>query len=174
MTLHLRRFIAKSRVLSKSLYRFGTVAVLVLLITSGCALPFLAELDGNESSAGSEASESSDGDSRSSDGDTQLQPQMITVRSESFTIAWDAGDPPVESYNIYYRRHNGEGEWSTLTAVSADTRELEITSDLLADGPGHYDFAVTSVYNGDESEFHTSLSEDAEPERGWYVNWEYL
>ena len=97
--------------------------------------------------------------------------QMVSVSSERFSIAWDAPDGEVESYDLYYREHGTE-EWLPLGAVGADTLQFEVSDATLPDGYGLYDFAVRSVEaTGETSEYHTSLDETAQPQTGWYVDW---
>ncbi len=168
MTACTGSFIPKSRVLSKStrkhlrhLLAFLLFAALMAL--SGCTLPFLAEL-------------ASDDTSGSNSGRSGLEPLMIPVSSERFTVAWDPSDSAVDEYRLYYRPHGGS-DWHQLSTVGAGPDQggsvsFDIDQDVLDAGPGEYEFAVSSVHNGEESPLHTSLSEDAEPDRGWYVRWE--
>ena len=174
MSAIMRIFIPKSCVLSKSTRRaLGIVfSFLLVIVMNGCALPFLAELDsGDNTGSRSDNSEMNDGNNGSG-----LEPLMIPVTAESFTVAWDTSSSSVDEYVLYYRPH-GETHWHTLSAVDAGAAEggsvaFEVNKDVLEAGPGEYEFAVSSVYDGEESELHTSLCEEAEPDRGWYVSWE--
>ncbi|MFW5880734.1 MAG: fibronectin type III domain-containing protein [Spirochaetota bacterium] len=98
--------------------------------------------------------------------------QPVNVTGSSFTLAWDDRDPgdPVASYNVYYRSH-GSYEWIYLGTTGDATTSYEVTTSLL--DHGSYDFAVTAVSeSGEESEPHTSLCDDADPETGWFVEWQ--
>jgi len=100
--------------------------------------------------------------------------EAVTVTGSSFTLAWDrsaTADPadPVASYNVYYRVH-GTYAWTLLGSTGTLTESFTVTSALL--DYGVYDFAVTSVTTtGAESEPHTSLDDDADPQTGWFVDW---
>ena len=151
----------------------------MLVALNGCALPFLAMIDAAERETDSENGASAGATESPESPGSGLGPQMVTVHSASFTIAWDAPNSPdseVDGYELFYREHGTE-DWLLLTelnGVSDDTVQFEITTSELSDGPGHYDFAVRSLGPDNEaSEYHTSLCDTATPERGWYVNWEY-
>ena len=173
MSAIMRVVFPKSCVLSKSTRRaIGIVFSFLLVITiNGCALPFLAELD----SANSTGSRSDDSEMPDGNNGSGLEPLMIPVTGESFTVAWDTSSSSVDQYLLYYRPR-GETHWHALSAVDAGEAEggsvtFEVDKDVLEVGPGAYEFAVSSVYDGEESELHTSLCEEAEPDRGWYVSW---
>ena len=108
--------------------------------------------------------------------DTVNKPgEAFTVTSDQFTVAWnppedpDTGDPlSVDGYRLYYRDH-GTYEWTHLVDTgSAETEFTVTTTDL---SYGEYDFAVSSVSSGEESELHTSFDDTAIPSYGWYVDW---
>ncbi len=98
------------------------------------------------------------------------------ISGNAFTLLWDppqdeAGNhEQVASYNLYYREH-GTYSWSSLgSAAATSAPSFEVTTALLS--YGSYDFAVAAVeMDGSESEPHTSLDDDADPQTGWYVVW---
>lgn len=95
----------------------------------------------------------------------------IELAEDSFTLAWeDESDEDVtEEYRVYVRNH-GEQEWTFLCTVPpAEEPQLTVNVDLLS--YGSYEFAVSEVVEGDESDLHTSLDDSAQPSWGWYLNW---
>ncbi len=97
--------------------------------------------------------------------------EKIEIDEDWFTIAWDP-DPEGEipdAYRMYFR-HRGEESWTFLSAVEAQTApEFTVTRDNLSYGT--YEFAVSSVIDGFESDLHTSMDDTADPVCGWYVDW---
>jgi hypothetical protein len=95
-------------------------------------------------------------------------PRLIDVQRETFTLAWD----PIQSadaYKLYYRNH-GESAWIELDEISAVSGpEFAINTGILSYGT--YEFAVSTVIDGVESDLHTSLDETADPSSGWFINW---
>jgi len=97
--------------------------------------------------------------------------KRIEITEEEFTIAWDYeyqnGFP--DEYRMYYR-HRGEDSWVLLSSVPSDSDpSFLISRDILAYGT--YEFAVSSVEAGNESDLHTSMDDTADPGTGWYVDW---
>ncbi len=164
MNKRLRSFISKSHVASL----LGAIALLIVLPgLSGCMMPFLTVMDSLKDSA------SSDSPAGGGGGSGTIEPLMVNVYGPEFMLAWDAPNgSEVQFYRLYYRER-GAIEWSELG--SSDTEELsfEVNSDTLPAGYGHYEFAVQSVDSeGTASEYHTSVSETAQPSTGWYVHWQ--
>ncbi len=102
--------------------------------------------------------------------DGQASPSPIQVKGDSFTLAWN---PPQEGdvtgYKLYFRSH-GEQGWSELEQVDDGTTEYTVNHPEL--DYGRYDFAVTALESGDESDYHSSLDESAQPSGGWYMEWQ--
>jgi len=107
--------------------------------------------------------------------------QEISRSSSTLTLAWDYDTPAsIDHYNLYYRVHvysslydndNVTSNWVLLDTVSADSAEFVIDHSLLGDGS--WDFGVTAVNSdGEESEIHSSLDQEAIPETGWFLRWE--
>ena len=95
---------------------------------------------------------------------------MIPTSELSITLTWDPPDTPVTAYRIYYSEHEFES-WIPLDEIAAaEPPEYEVMHANVGDGS--FDFAVTSVYAGQESELHSSLDGTAAPARGWYVEWQ--
>ena len=97
--------------------------------------------------------------------------ERIEITGEEFTITWDTDSEgsTIDYYQIYYRIRGTE-EWIFLAeAEQAYEPSLLIHTGLL--DYGVYEFAVTSVSYGEESEMHTSMDDDALPITGWYVAW---
>ena len=95
--------------------------------------------------------------------------ELLEVRGESFTLAWDSGAEPVSSYRVYTRPHGGT-DWTPLASGLADA-SVTVTVAMLAYGV--YEFAVSAVAgDGTESDLHTSLDPTADPESGWYLSWQ--
>jgi hypothetical protein len=97
--------------------------------------------------------------------------KRIEITEEEFTIAWDSDyqDGFPDEYRMYYR-HRGEESWVLLSSVpyGSDPSFL-VSRDILAYGT--YEFAVSSVEAGNESDLHTSMDDTADPGTGWYVDW---
>ena len=101
--------------------------------------------------------------------------EAIAVSSDSFTVVWNqpedpnTGDPlAVDGYRFYYREH-GTYQWTHLVDTGAAETEYTVTTSVLP--YGEYDFAVSSVSSGEESELHTSYDDTAVPSYGWYIDW---
>lgn len=108
----------------------------------------------------------------STGGRSRPAPQAIVVESESFTLAWEAPNGTVDHYEVFYRERGATG-WHLLGISDGSTARFRVDDQVLDDGEGTYVFAVRSVTpDGATSPLHTSLSGDAEPSRGWYVQWE--
>ena len=93
------------------------------------------------------------------------------VAAESFVLAWDppADASEIDSYRVY-ARPRGEYQWESLSEVQAgDTPTLTVTQSLLTYGT--WEFAVTAVAGGVESDLHTSMDDDAMPATGWFLEW---
>ncbi len=93
----------------------------------------------------------------------------ITIEDGSFTIGWDPPSSGVPSFYRVYARPRGEYEWIELGTTAGDDPRFEVTGDSLPSG--NYEFAVSSVEAELESDLHTSMSDDADPSSGWYVEW---
>lgn len=114
-----------------------------------------------------------DGEDTNDEADDPLEgsdPSKITVQGESFTLSWDPPEnEPVSGYKVYFRVH-GETAWIELNETNGNTQTYTVHYPDL--DYGEYDFAVTSVHEGDESDYHTSLDTTAMPESGWYLDWQ--
>ena len=97
--------------------------------------------------------------------------EPIELDQESFAIGWDEPeDSTPDLYRVYYRVY-GAYEWELLSEIAAESSpSLTIDSELLAYGT--YEFAVSSVTNGHESDLHSSMCDEAQPGSGWFVQWE--
>ena len=171
-------FISKSDVLQLV---FAILLLTVMLGFSSCMMPFLSVMDSVSQSSDADAAPG-DGDpsapegggDRGDDGSGSIQPLMVTVRSDEFTLAWDApeGGGTVDSYQLHYREYGGQ-QWLELGSVNSDQLDFEVNQQNLGDGWGQYEFAVQSIDpEGTPSEYHTSVCSTAQPETGWYVNWQ--
>ena len=97
--------------------------------------------------------------------------ERIEIADDEFTVAWDSdpADPTPEEYRMYYR-HRGEYDWVLLSSVFAQPEpQFTVSRDILSYGT--YEFAVSAVAGGSESDLHTSMDDTADPESGWYVDW---
>jgi hypothetical protein len=101
----------------------------------------------------------------------------IAVYSKSITLGWNppwnvlaANFANVAGYNVYCRPHFN-GSWTRIATVPASSPpEVVITHDMVGDGA--WDFAVSMVSAiGQESAYHTSLDDTANPTGGWYIIW---
>jgi hypothetical protein len=102
-------------------------------------------------------------------------PVELLFSAKAIVIEWSPpslnGKPfPVVSYKLYYRNHD-QAPWEFLSLVPANsTPACTLQFDTLKGG--NYDFAITSVdSSGEESVFHSSLDQNAEPAGGWYLTW---
>ncbi|NBF40229.1 MAG: hypothetical protein GVY14_07420 [Spirochaetes bacterium] len=138
-------------------YRSRATYVALLLVTvllGSCAQPFNFNFD-----------DDSDDTNIDTDG-----PVAVTVRAESFTLAWDPPADAVSGYDVFYRSRGSES-WVQLAdvAASGNPSYLVSTSSL---SYGTYEFAVASYVEGEGlSDYHTSLDSSADPGRGWYLEW---
>ena len=100
--------------------------------------------------------------------------ERIEITEDTFTIAWDP-DPQggiPDSYRMYFRSLGNE-TWSLLSEVVPDMEPMfTITQDNLSFGI--YEFAVSAVVGGIESDLHTSMDKTASPGTGWFVDWHSL
>ena len=100
--------------------------------------------------------------------------ERIEITEDTFTIAWDpdpqSGTP--DEYKMYFRTR-GDKPWNLLSDVSPNT-EPSFTISLDNLSYGEYEFAVSAVSGGIESDLHTSLDDTASPGTGWYVDWHSL
>jgi len=96
--------------------------------------------------------------------------QEINVISDQITVAWDYdGDLP-EGFRLYYRSHGTTDSWTML----GETTDTEYT--VTWEGPhfnGVWDYGVAGFNGDEERKMHTSLDENADPNSGWYLNWNY-
>jgi hypothetical protein len=100
--------------------------------------------------------------------------ERIEITEDTFTIAWDpdpsSGIP--DSYRMYFRSR-GDEPWSLLSELVPNIEpEFTITQDNLS--YGIYEFAVSSVKAGIESDLHTSMDDTANPGTGWFLDWHSL
>ena len=100
--------------------------------------------------------------------------ERIEITEDTFTIAWDydpmSGIPDL--YRMYYR-NRGDELWNLLSEVNPDIEPtFIITQDNLSFGI--YEFAVSAVSGGVESDLHTSMDDTASPGTGWFVDWHLL
>ena len=155
----------------------------VLLATVGCSNPFTLEFAGGGfhdptsgdglADPGSDptADPAADPEPAPQPGPSPdpALPQLLVVRGENFTLAWDGGPEPVAEYRAYTRQH-GTVEWTQI-AAGLEAASISIDTTILAYGV--YEFAVSSVAaDGTESDLHTSLDPTADPGTGWYLSWE--
>ena len=95
--------------------------------------------------------------------------ERIVITDTEFTIAWDTDSATDEEYRIYARAR-GTYEWSFIEEIeAAPSPEFEINTSKLA--YGSWEFAVSAVEGGLESDLHTSMDDNADPVSGWYVDW---
>ena len=95
--------------------------------------------------------------------------ERIVISDTSFSLAWDTDSATDEYYRIY-ARERGTYEWTFLEEITAAASpEFEINTSKLAYGT--WEFAVSAVEGGVESELHTSMDDNAMPVSGWYIDW---
>ena len=110
-----------------------------------------------------------EGDETGDDPADDLDASKISLQGTSFTLAWDPpADEDVSTYRVYFRFH-GDEEWIELDEIDGATTHYTVTYPDL--DYGEYDFAVTSLNNEEESDYHTSLDSTAMPETGWFLDW---
>jgi len=100
--------------------------------------------------------------------------ERMEITEDTFSIAWDpdplSGIP--DTYRMYFRSRGAE-PWSFLSEVTPDIEpEFTINQDNLSFGI--YEFAVSAVIGGVESNLHTSMDDTASPGTGWFVDWHLL
>jgi len=100
--------------------------------------------------------------------------ERIEITNDTFTIAWDpdpqSGTP--DAYRVYFR-NRGEEAWNFLSDAAPDMEpSFLINQDNLSFGI--YEFAVSEVVAGVESDLHTSMDDTANPGTGWFVDWHLL
>lgn len=93
--------------------------------------------------------------------------QLVTVTGASFTLAWDGEN--ATAYRLYWREH-GAASWNVLEDNTAEP-QYTVTEAVLAYGT--YEFAVSSLSDGTESDLHHSYDETADPEP-WILEWTAL
>ena len=95
--------------------------------------------------------------------------ERIMISDSSFTLAWDTDSSSEEAYRIYARTR-GAYDWTFIEEQPASSGlKFVIDSSKLAFGT--WEFAVSSIENGIESELHTSMDDSALPATGWYIDW---
>lgn len=97
--------------------------------------------------------------------------QAVVITGDVFTLAWDDENPSgsVDEYRIYYREH-GSWDWLYLDSTpGGGPVEYAVSTAILTKGT--WDFAISCVRSGEESELHTSMDDSALPATGWYVEW---
>ena len=146
-----------------SIVKKSIIILAVAAAFGGCALPNMPVFLGDDDLEGIFAKTPTD-----------LQPifKIDTV----IVLLWDAPATPVDSYSVYWRAL-GFLAWNPLASGVLTTEYAVIRDDLKATaefqgkeldftGEGQeLSFAVTSVYNNEESDIHSS------DEAGWYINW---
>ena len=100
--------------------------------------------------------------------------ERLEITEDTFSIVWDpdpqSGIP--DSYRMYFRSR-GDEPWSLLSEVAPDIEPtFTITQDNFSFGI--YEFAVSAVAAGVESDLHTSMDDTASPGTGWFVDWHSL
>ncbi len=95
--------------------------------------------------------------------------ERIVINEDNFTIGWEADSPSDDNYRIYARQR-GEYDWNFIQEIpAAPNPSFEINTSILS--YGIWEFAVSSIDNGIESELHTSMDNNAVPASGWYIDW---
>ena len=102
-------------------------------------------------------------------------PVGITIRSATFTLAWDTGEPALPDlpsstkyFKIYYRKLNTK-KWTLLNTTEGFSSRAMVFIDELK-GSGKFEFGVESVSNnGRKSGIHASSDFTAVPPGGWYA-----
>jgi len=98
--------------------------------------------------------------------------ERMEITEDSFIIAWDpdpsSGIP--DAYRVYFRSR-GDEPWSFLSETAPEP-EFTVTEDNLS--LGIYEFAVSAVADGVESDLHSSMDDTANPGTGWFVDWHLL
>ena len=150
---------------SKYLISFIIVGIILYLSLPGCALPDMQRF-------------SEDGEKATEAGSAipSIPPavQEILSSADQITLAWDA-PPSVDTYRVYYRMH-GTSTWTLIEEIVPIPSPEYIVYHKSV-GPsgldnGAYNFAVTAVSSGEESQVHSSLDQTAIPATGWYLVWD--
>ena len=95
--------------------------------------------------------------------------ERIVISDSAFSIAWDTDSSTDEFYRIY-ARERGTYEWTFVQEITAaPSPEFEINTTNLTYGV--WEFAVSAVEDGVESDLHTSMDDNADPVSGWYIDW---
>ena len=95
--------------------------------------------------------------------------ERIVISDPAFSIAWDTDSAADEYYRIY-ARERGTYEWTFIEEIAAAASpEFEINTTNLSYGV--WEFAVSAVEGGVESDLHTSMDDNADPVSGWYIDW---
>ena len=95
----------------------------------------------------------------------------IHIAADQFVLAWDPpqDESTVDNYRVYARLR-GEYGWTLIGEVGASSSPtFTVDSSILSYGT--YEIAVSTVAGSAESEKHTSMDDNAEPNTGWYVEW---
>lgn len=95
--------------------------------------------------------------------------QVIPLTGSDFTISWNSDSADADDFRLYYREH-GTYNWIFLGSTGSGSI-LDFTVDQTMLAYGTYDFAVSSIREGAESELHTSMDDTAVPATGWYIDW---
>lgn len=151
---------------------FRTVVLIAaaLLLIAGCSMPFEwagampGSWDGGTEPDDTTEEPADDPAEEPADEPSSSTAQLITVTGPSFTLAWDGED--ATGYRLYWREH-GESSWNVLEENTADP-QYTVTESVLAYGT--YEFAVSSLSEGTESDLHHSYDETADPEP-WILEW---
>ena len=95
----------------------------------------------------------------------------IDISAPQFTIGWE---PPAnytpDGYRVYARGRDAY-EWEQIAAIAAEENPSFTVSTAHLAG-GVWELAVSAEADGAESDLHSSMSDTADPESGWYVRWD--
>ena len=143
---------------------FRTVVLIAaaLVLVAGCSMPF--EWAGAMPGSWDGGTEPDDTAEEPADEPPSSTAQVITVTGPSFTLAWDGEN--ATAYRLYWREH-GASSWNVLENSTAEP-QYTVTEAVLAYGT--YEFAVSSLAEGTESDLHHSYDETADPEP-WILEW---
>ena len=159
-------------------FRLAACAALIIAVLASCGMPFewSGKMPDSWGEPGNEAPDSHEDPAPGGDGSADpgpnpepapADPQVMTVRGPSFTLAWDAGDSSVASFRVYRREH-GASVWELLEPQAAEPQITVNEGDLPY---GTYEFAVSSVCpEGQESDLHHSFDDTADPQP-WVLEW---
>lgn len=94
----------------------------------------------------------------------------IQIVDESFTIGWDEPDSGRPDLYRVYARERGEYHWDLIDEMAAGSSpRYTVSAEALEYGV--YEFAVSSIADGQESALHSSMADDAQPGTGWHIEW---